>query len=262
MTKPLPATLLHNKTILITRPLGREKQLRDYIEKIGGSVIHYPTISIQPPASPEVEQLLSLRNQLHKFSMAIFISQTAVQQSQLYFPEIPDDLTIVSIGSKTSHSLKQQNIHVNFEAKRHNTESLLQADEFQSTKIHGHNILIFRGIGGRTLLGDTLKQRGAKIRYVELYKRELPQVSPLTAQQIKSLDALTASSKQGLNNLMMLIKETDRLVDIPIVLPSIRTAKQAKNQGFNSIILAKNATDEATVSALTKFFSHPEHKPF
>ena len=254
MTKTLPAALLHNKTILVTRPLGREKQLRDYIEMMGGSVLHYPTISIQPPASPEVEQLLSLGNQLHKFTMAIFISQTAVQQSQIYFPKIPDDLTIVSIGSKTSHALKQQNIHVNFEAERHNTESLLQADEFQSSEIRGQNILIFRGIGGRALLGDTLKQRGATIRYVELYKREIPQVSPLTTQQITSLDALTASSKQGLDNLMMLIKETDRLVDIPIVLPSIRTAKQAKRLGFVSIILAKNATDEATISALTEFF--------
>ena len=254
MTKISPASLLRNKTILVTRPLGREIQLRNYIEKMGGTVIHYPTISIQPPTSPEVEQLLSLRNQLHKFSMAIFISQTAVQQSQLYFPEIPDDLTIVSIGSKTSHALKQQDIHVNIEAKRHNTESLLQADEFQSSEIHGQNILIYRGIGGRALLGDTLKHRGAKIRYVELYKRELPQVPPLTTQQITSLDALTANSEQGLNNLIMLIKDTDLLIDIPMILPSIRTAKQAEYLGFKSIILAKNATDEATVSALTEFF--------
>ncbi|MDT8283234.1 MAG: uroporphyrinogen-III synthase, partial [Gammaproteobacteria bacterium] len=103
---------LSNKTILITRPAGREMHLRQLIEQSGGTVIHYPVINIQPPQKLDIPQLLHLREQLHSFTMAIFISPTAVEQSQIYFPALPEHFTIVSIGSKTTQALLQQNIHV------------------------------------------------------------------------------------------------------------------------------------------------------
>ena len=227
------SALLSNKTILVTRPLGREKHLRHLIEQAGGSVIHYPAFHIQPPADLEIKQLIHLRDQLHSFTMAIFISQTAVEQSQLYFPVLPEHLTIVSIGSKTTAALEQQNIHVDIEAEEHNTESLLKSTEFQMPEIQGQRILIFRGNGGRALLGDTLVRRGAQIRYVETYRREIPPLPPLTEKQIQTLDALTVSSNEGLDNLVILMEDPSLLIDIPLVLPSERAAKLARQHGFH-----------------------------
>jgi uroporphyrinogen-III synthase len=255
MTETNPAVLLSNKTILITRPLGREKHLRQIIEQAGGSIIHYPAFDIQPPADLDIKQLIRLRDQLHSFTMAIFISQTAVEQSHLYFPVLPEHLTVVSIGSKTTSALEQQNIHVDIEAKEHDTESLLQAVEFQMPQIQGQRVLIFRGVGGRALLGDTLVRRGAQVRYVETYRREIPPLPPLTEQQIESLDALTVSSNEGLDNLITLMEDPSPLIDIPLVLPSQRAAKLARQHGFKTIISAQNATDEATLAALTSYFS-------
>ncbi|MFV2004263.1 MAG: uroporphyrinogen-III synthase [Gammaproteobacteria bacterium] len=255
MTKIDQPALLANKTILITRPHGREKHLRHLIEQAGGSVIHYPAFNIQPPAELEIEHLLHLRDQLHRFTMAIFISQTAVEQSQIYFPVLPEHLTVVSIGSKTSQALEQQNIHVDIEAEEYNTESLLQAPEFQMPQLQGQRVLIFRGTGGRALLGDTLVRRGAQIRYVETYRRELPPLPPLTEQQIEKLDALTVSSNEGLDNLIILIEDPSLLIDVPLVLPSQRAAKLARQHGFKTIISAQNATDEATLKALIDHFS-------
>lgn len=247
--------MLTNKTVLITRPAGREKNLRLLIEQAGGKVIHHPVIEIQPPTNTEIKHFLQLREQLHIYSMAIFISPTAVEQSLAYFPSLPEHLTIVSIGSKTTKSLEQENIRVDIEAQEHNTESLLQAEDFQIPHIQGQHLLIFRGSGGRNLLGDTLLQRGALVRYVETYKRDIPTQPPLSEQQINSLDALTVSSNEGLDNLVTLTENSSLIVDIPIVLPSKRAIKLAKKHGFNKIISAQNATDEATFTALIDYFS-------
>ena len=249
------ATLLSNKTILITRPAGREIHLRHIIEQAGGNVIHYPVFNINPPTDLEIEQLINLRDHLDHFNMAIFISPTAVEQSQLYFPVLPEHLSIVSIGSKTSQALQQQNISVDIEAPEHNTESLLQTAEFQVPEIQGKDILIFRGNGGRALLGDTLIHRGAQVRYVETYRREIPLQPPLTEQQIVLLDAITISSNEGLDNLLALMMDPSLLIDIPIIVPGQRAVALARQHGFKTVIAAKNATDKAALTALNNYFS-------
>jgi len=251
------ATLLSNKTILITRPTGREQHLRQIIEQAGGAVIHYPVFSIEPPQELEIEQLITLRDQLHKFTMAIFISPTAVEQSQIYFPALPEHFTIVSIGSKTTEALEQQNIIVDIEAPAHDTESLLQMNAFQMPELHGQRIIIFRGTGGRALLGDTLIRRGAQVRYVETYRRKISPHPPLTEQQITKLDAITISSNEGLDNLITLMEDPSLLIGIPLIVPGQRAAILARQHGFNTIITAENATDDAVFYALTDYFSPP-----
>jgi uroporphyrinogen-III synthase len=243
-------TSLSDKTILITRPLGREARLRTLIEQAGGSVIHYPVFKIQAPTDLEVEQLLRLRDQLHSFAIAIFVSPTAVEQSQIYFPALPEHLSVISIGSKTTQALSLQNIHTDIEAPDHNTESLLQSPHLQAPNIQGQRILIFRGSGGRPLLGDTLVRRGAQVRYVETYSRQLPPLPPLTDQQIMSLNAVTISSNEGLDNLVTLMEGPGLLIDVPLIVPGERTAALAKQHGFNTIVTADNATDEAIFTAL------------
>ena len=250
--KPV-STLLSNKTILITRPLGREHHLRQLIEQAGGTIIHYPVFSIEPPQALEIEQLLQLSKQLHSFTMAIFISPTAVEQSQIYFPVLPEHFTIVSLGSKTTKALEQQNIYVDIEAPQHNTESLLQMTPFQMPEIQGQRIIIFRGTGGRALLGDTLIRRGAQIRYIETYQRKIPQHPPLTEPQINRLDAITISSNEGLDNLVTLMDNPDLLIHTPLIVPGQRATTLARQHGFTRIITAQNATDDAVFYALTKY---------
>ena len=245
--------LLSNKTILVTRPAGREKHLCQLIKQAGGNVIHYPVINIQPPS--DIEQLKLLRDCLPDFTMAIFISPTAVEQSQIYFPALPEHLKVVSIGSKTSRKLEAQNIAVDIEAPEHNTESLLNTSAFQIPEIQGQRILIFRGSGGRALLGDTLIKRGAQVQYVETYRRELPPQQPLNRQQLHSLDAITISSNEGLDNLLTLIKDSSLLIETPLIVPSERAISLAREYGFKIILAAKNATDGEIFNALSSYFS-------
>ncbi len=246
---------LSKKTILVTRPTGREQHLQKMVSQAGGKTIHYPVINITPPAELDIQQLINLRDQLYNFTMAIFISPTAVEQSQSYFPALPEHSTIVSIGSKTTKTLESQNIFVDIEAESNNSESLLKDPAFQMPVIEGQRILIFRGHGGLALLGDTLVRRGAQVRYVETYQRKLPPHPPLTQTQIDSLDAITISSNEGLDNLVTLMEDPTLIIDIPLVVPSERAFTSARQHGFKKIIAAKNATDEEMISALKSYWS-------
>lgn len=248
------AKSLRAKTILITRPISREKNLRHLIEQEGGKVIHYPVFSIQPPPELDIQQLLKLSEQLQNYTMAIFISPTAVEQSQIYFPVLPEHYDIVSIGNKTTQALEQQHINVTIEAADKNTESLLEDPAFQMPKIQGQRVLIFRGKGGRALLGDTLVKRGAQVRYVETYQREIPPVPPLDESCVASLDAICISSNDGLDNLITLMEDPSTLIDTPVIVPSSRCVTLARQHGFKTIVAAKDATDEAAIAALKQHF--------
>ena len=251
MTQSKP---LLNKTILVTRPNGREANLCQLIETVGGRVIHYPAITIRELPEQKIKKLHTLYAQLEQFSMAIFISPTAVEQSHIYFPSFPENISIVSMGSKTTKALEKLNIPVAIESPKHNTETLLKTEAFANEKIKHHKILIFRGTGGRSLLGDSLLERGASMQYVETYSRELPTSKPLTPQQLSSLDVITISSNEGLTNLVTLIGDANLLLKTPLIVPSSRAKKLAGQYGFSHIIIAKDATDTSTMLALNDAF--------
>ena len=248
------AAPLFNKTILITRPVGREEQLRQLIEASGGAVIHYPVISITPPSVADIEQISLFKEQLADYTMAIFISPVAVEQGLIYFSNLPKHMKVISLGSKTTQSLQSHSIDVSLESPGHNTESLLATEDFSAANIQNERILIFRGKGGRALLGDTLRQRGAKILYIETYQRARPSLPPLKPSQIKSIDAITISSHEGLTNLIAMNAGLDKLTDIPLIIPAKRTASLARQLGFNNISVANNATDEAMIISLKTLF--------
>ncbi len=252
MTQSKP---LLNKTILVTRPNGRETNLCQLIETAGGRVIYYPAITIRELPEQKIKKLRALYAQLEQFSMAIFISPTAVEQSHIYFPSFPENIRIVSMGSKTTKALEKLNIPVAIESPKHNTETLLETEAFASEKIKHHNILIFRGTGGRSLLGDSLLERGATMQYVEIYSRELPSSQALTSQQLSMLDVITISSNEGLTNLITLVGDAELLTDIPLIVPSIRAKKLAEQYDIKHIIVARDATDASTLLALNETFS-------
>ena len=95
--------------------------------------------------------------------------------------------------------------HVIVPTERFDSEGLLALPELQN--VAGMRVMIFRGDGGRELLGDTLKARGATVEYVTCYlrsKSDLDVGALLTATP----DALTVTSSEALSHLWEMLDES------------------------------------------------------
>jgi len=252
----LPA--LTRRTILVTRPQGRADRLCQLIDEAGGHAIHYPVIEILPPH--DNSSLANIKTKLDQFEIAIFISPTTVSKTASLLPLFPEPLKVAAIGSKTAALLEQHGVVVSIQADGHNSESLLTHPLLQADAVKDLNIVIFRGEGGRAFLGDQLSHRGAHIHYVESYRRALPDVSTLPDDILDTLDAITISSNEGLDNLMQLLRQTldtqaATILSVPIIVASDKTVKNAQSYGFSTVLRAKNATDEACFEQLEKLFN-------
>jgi uroporphyrinogen-III synthase len=80
-------------------------------------------------------------------------------------------------------------------------------------KSAGKRIAIFRGDGGRELLADTLRERGAEVDCITCYRRSGPSdgAAPLLAAwRAGQLAALTVSSSEGMRYLVDLLDAEGR----------------------------------------------------
>jgi len=122
--------------------------------------------------------------------------------------------------------------------------------------VQGRNIVVFRGAGGRELLGDTLAARGARVEYAECYRRTRPAVSAAEPGWARdALDAVTVSSSEGLANLDSLLRawRRDWLRESPLFVPHARVAAEAARLGASETIVAGPGNRE-TARALIAYF--------
>jgi uroporphyrin-3 C-methyltransferase len=134
--------------------------------------------------------------------------------------------------------------------------------------VAGKRILVVRGEGGRELLADTLRARGAQVEYFECYRRVAPRADPaplLSAWDRGEVHAVTASSSEAIDNLIELAG-TARLATPPLFVNHVRVAQRAREAGAGEVVVA-GPGDEQIAEALVAYFasrmeaSRPETPP-
>lgn len=239
---------LHNMRVLVTRPKQRASGLCESIAQAGGTALQFALIEITEPADSQSREYA--RDHIAQFALAIFISPTAVEKTLEYLTALAADTRVSAIGSRTANTLETMGLNIDIVPDGHNTESLLEHPELQAGLIAGKKIVIFRGEGGRELLGDTLRSRGAEVFYADMYQRSPPPSANQLDQYLAETDIITVSSNQGLQNLYDLATDKDRLTRHFLVVPGERGFLLAKALGFSNILVADNATDAACMNAL------------
>ena len=139
-------------------------------------------------------------------------------------------------------------------SERFDSEALLALPEMAAERVAGRRIAIFRGDGGRELLAETLRVRGAAVDCVTCYRRSGPAdgVTPLLAAwRAGRLDALTVSSSEGLRYLVDLLNAEGHayLQKTPVFVPHARIAESARALGLSNIILT-DAADAGILAGL------------
>lgn len=239
---------LQDIKVLVTRPDQRARGLCQLIERAGGTALHFAAIEIGEPADSRSREYV--RDHIAEFALAIFISPTAVEKTLRFLPALPDTVSIAAIGSKTAKALESHGLRIAIRPDGHDSESLLRHPDLQSARVSGKKIVIFRGSGGRDLLGNTLQSRGAEVTYADMYQRMLPRDPSRLISLLREADIITISSNEGLQNLYKLAADKEDLTSRSLIVPGARGAELARSLGFEHIFKAKNATDEACLNAL------------
>lgn len=254
-----PAAGLAGCYVLVTRPAQQAHELCALIEGAGGRAQLLPVIEIAPPRDPQV--LADLLAQLDRFDIAIFISSNAVHRACAALAGCvwPAALRLAAVGRGSAAALAEHGLRAHLLPPHDfSSEGLLALDELQ--RVAGLRVIIFRGGGGRELLADTLRARGAEVVYAEVYRRVLPpagqdELRRLAAAQ--DIDTIVVSSNEGLHNLYQLAGEAPRrwLLERQLIVISERTARLACELGFrHPARVAAEASDAGLLAAIRQWW--------
>ncbi|GAB4177030.1 MAG: hypothetical protein OHK0026_10440 [Rhodocyclaceae bacterium] len=252
---------LAGRHIVVTRPADQAGALARAIAAAGGIPVVFPVLAILP--LEDERPVGELAGRLHEFRLAVFVSANAVEHALaviLAQREWPAGLTVAAIGKSTERALARHGIlGVVTPPGRSDSEALLEAPQLAEAAVRGARVVIFRGDGGRELLGDTLAARGASLEYATCYRRAKPRADPsplLELWERGELDAITLTSSEGLRNLWDMLGESGRarLREAALFVPHPRIAEQARALGLKDIRITAPG-DEGLTAGLIEHFS-------
>ncbi|PID46303.1 MAG: uroporphyrinogen III synthase [Proteobacteria bacterium] len=245
-------TALQGRTIVITRPAHQASAISQRLQERGAHVVRFPLLDIAEPM--DVVRCHQQLSTLSRYDYLIFTSPNAVEYAFAKLPEaLPPSLNIAAVGKKTAEALACHGVSVSIVPDRlFNSEALLACPAFQS--VRHQSIAIIRGEGGRELLRDTLRQRGAVVNCIEVYRRVCPvdDLSPLTAiHQQAGIDLIVLTSVESLYHLFRLGAGLRWLNETPLLVGSERIAHQARRYArTGEVVVATDPSDDSIYHAL------------
>lgn len=242
--------------VLVTRPAHQAEALCRLIEAAGGRPIQFPALEILDV--DDTGPLLALIDRLDAFDIAIFISPNAVNKALNLIRgrrPLPPTLRLAAVGKGSAKALTANGLKPDiYPASRFDSEALLELPAMQD--VSGKKIAIFRGDGGRELIAETLRNRGAEVEYAECYRRAAPKgdIGSLLKRWARGeVNIVTVTSTETLRNLFDMVGQLGRqwLQKAPVVVVSVRAAELARELGCKvEPIVASQASDEAILQAI------------
>lgn len=257
---------LAGRRIVVTRPQAQAGGLARAIRGLGGVPVMFPVLAIFDVA--DARPILEFAGRLDGYALAIFISPNAVAKALnliLSRRAWPPAVRVACIGKSSERELARLGIRdVIAPQGRFDSEALLELAPLQAEAVAGRRVAIFRGDGGRELLGDTLIARGAALDYVECYHRGRPNLDAAPLLRLwgrGEIDAVTLTSSEGLRNLFDMVGKLGQqwLRRTPLFVPHERIAAAARGLGIEQVILTAPG-DEGLVDGLVGHFAPARDK--
>jgi uroporphyrinogen-III synthase len=247
--------LLKGLHVAVTRPVDQAESICEAIQHHGGDAILFPLLAIS--ALDDYHEFESVIADLERANWAIFISTNAVDNALprilKKFGNLPENLKFAAIGHQTAKELGLYGVHqVLIPHTRFDSETLLALAEMHD--VANQNIVIFRGVGGRDVLANTLKSRGANVTFAESYRRINPQTN---TQLLNSewrqgrLDAVIVTSSEAMRNLLDMAGESEWLRHVTLCVNHARIAELPLQFGFK-VLITDAPGDDAMIKCLSQ----------
>jgi uroporphyrinogen-III synthase len=242
--------------LLLTRPAEEAAALSSLLAEQGIFSNSLPLLDIVPIAATDT--MRQAIQTLDQFCAVIVVSKPAarigVELLERFWPA-PPAVQWFSVGAATAQILEDHGLNVSFPAEGDDSEALLELSRLREAIAQpGSRVLILRGEGGRELLAERLRELGASVEYLELYRRALPIYPPAALPQriqAERLNGLVVSSGQGFEHLHQLAGDAwPQLARLPLFVPSPRVAELARAAGAKTVVDCRGASAAALLTAL------------
>ncbi|WP_075183413.1 uroporphyrinogen-III synthase [Pantoea sp. 1.19] len=244
-------------TILVTRPAPAGDALVSRLHALGRRGWSLPLIEFAP--GRELAMLPAHVRELRRGDLIFVLSQQVIGWAnhtlQQQGGHWPTDVDYYAIGRTTAMALHSAcGQRVTWPHERETSDVLIQLPALQ--QLSGKRALILRGNGGRELLGETLRVRGADVHFCECYQRcdkTYNGYEEARRWRERQVDTLVVTSGEMLHQLFALIPPGDRtewLLRCRLVVVSERLATRARELGWQTIVVADSADNDALLRAL------------
>lgn len=236
--------------VLNTRPARQAAALTLRLQAAGAQVSELALIQIVPlDLLPDKKRLLL---DLDRYDGLIFVSANAARYgldaAADYWPQWPHRLPAFAVGERTAALLRAAGLTVMVPAQA-DSEGLLALPALQD--VRGRKFLLWRGEGGRELLAETLRARGATLDVLELYRREFPSAASRQWQALQAAGAMpqvvVLTSPDALRHWRQLAGPAATQPRWLVVSP--RMQAQAAAAGAR-VLLAAGADEDSVLAAL------------
>ncbi|MFC4657033.1 uroporphyrinogen-III synthase [Rheinheimera marina] len=243
-------TVASDWPVLITRPAGKADQLLASLDEMQLPYLYQPLITTQMvPLSGKAPSLLQQADGI------IFVSVSAVSclQQQVDCRELTAPL--YAVGSTTGSLLQKCAGREVLFPQDQRSEGLLALPALQD--VAGKHLVVVRGNAGRELIKRGLLERGAKVSYLQSYKRvplPLDGQSLLDQWRQQQIQCIVVTSNEILQLLFQLISAEGHswLWSRQWIMVSPRMRDAALELGIpeQCIFLSANANDQALLDSI------------
>lgn len=240
---------LKNKKIIITRSYEQIDDFSDRIRERGGIPFLMPGIKTTPfHDNPE---LIAAIDSINDFDWIVFTSTNAVR----YFFQLTGEkgikkinAKIATVGPSTAKYVEKLGYRVHAMPDEYLAENL----KASMGKIKGKKILLPQANIARKVLIEILRQNGAEVKDVILYKTEKLNLNEEQKKliQTEGIHYITFASSSAANAFLSSLGENYDMNNSKIVCIGPRTAQTVSELGYTPDIIASPYTVDGMIKAM------------
>ena len=199
--QPINTPLLLPQLVINTRPVERAAPLTRHLQAAGMSVVDMPMLTLQPRLTTDSDMILMRQWLAGEYQALVIVSPTAAASGLAIWQLLEREHQangatdkeveaiegssnilvapshLIAVGEATAAVLNEAKLsNASYQVLQPaiaNNEGMLAMPEIESLQA-GDKLLVWRGLGGRRLLVDTLQARGVHIDSIAWYERKMP----------------------------------------------------------------------------------------
>ncbi len=254
---------LSGKTVVVTRSRAQAGELADRLEALGAKVLEFPTIQvIEPEDWGPVDAALRSAG---SYDWIVFTSANAVEAVVSRLASIGlgtgalAGTRVAAVGPATAARCAGHGIAADFIPDEHRAEGLLEGLTQRGVG-PGARVLIPRALEAREVLPETLRERGATVDVVPVYRTVRGAGDPVVLERLRegSTDVVTFTSSSTVRHFVALTSALDLGVALAgVLVASIGpvTSRTARDLGLEVGAEAEDSTIDGLVRAVRKHFT-------